>query len=169
MRTLSYVARRWATPQGRTNILRWCGAVVIVVGYALLVRELWDRGLLPASIADLRAPWRRFRESGAPDDTLIPVAITVGLLLGLPAVVQAARRVQTLRPWQPHSGGGYLAPTRAPIPIPPDTWQAFSQHALLSPPPPPPGTEADPLEQPATPPPPPPGTEADPLGAARRR
>ena len=59
------------------------------------------------------------------------MAIAVGLLLGLPAVVQAARATHTLRPWQPHSGGGYLATAREPIPIPADTWQAFAQQVML--------------------------------------
>ena len=131
MRSLTYVARRWATPEGRRNTLRWSGAVAIVVVYAVGGRVLWDRGLLPSTVDDLLAPYNSIRLTGAPDETLIPVAIAVGLLLGLPAVVQAARATHTLRPWQPHSGGGYLATAREPIPIPAATWQAFAQQVML--------------------------------------
>ena len=131
MRSLTYVARRWATPEGRRNTRRWAWSVAIVVVYAVGGRVLWGRGLLPSTVDDLLAPYNSIRLTGAPDETLIPVAIAVGLLLGLPAVVQAARATHTLRPWQPHSGGGYLATAREPIPIPTATWQAFAQQVML--------------------------------------
>ena len=131
MRSLTYVARRWATPEGRRNTLRWSGSVAIVVVYAVGGRVLWGRGLLPSTVDDLLVPYNSIRLTGAPDETLIPVAIAVGLLLGLPAVVQAARATHALRPWQPHSGGGYLATAREPIPIPAATWQAFAQQVML--------------------------------------
>ena len=131
MRSLTYVARRWATPEGRRNTRRWAWSVAIVGVYAVGGRVLWGRGLLPSTVDDLLAPYNSIRLTGAPDETLIPVAIAVGLLLGLPAVVQAARATHTLRPWQPHSGGGYLATAREPIPIPAATWQAFAQQVML--------------------------------------
>ena len=84
MRSVRYVRRRWATPAGEALILRWCGAVAVVGGYAVAVQVLWTRGLLPASLNDLTTPWRRIREFGAPDETMIPLALALGLLLGLP-------------------------------------------------------------------------------------
>ncbi|MDE0170521.1 MAG: hypothetical protein OXS29_13605 [bacterium] len=131
MRALSYVSRRWATPAGRALILRWCRAVAVVAGYAMAVRVLWTRGLLPASLDDVTRPWRRIREFGAPDETLIPLALALGLLLGLPEVSKKVGALHRLRPWQPHTGGEYLASVRSPIPIPDDTWQPFAQQSLL--------------------------------------
>ena len=131
MRALSYVSLRLATPAGKALILRWCGAVVIVAGYTTAGWVLWTQGLLPASLDDLTTPWRRIREFGAPDETLIPLALALGLLLCLPEVLKKVGALHRLRPWQPHTGGGYLATVRAPIPIPDDTWQAFAQQTLL--------------------------------------
>ena len=131
MRALNYVSRRWATPAGRVLTRRWFGAVTVVAGYAVAVRVLWARELLPTSLDYLTTPWRRIRESGAPDETLIPLALAFGLLLGLPEVVKQIRALHSLRPWQPHTGGGYLVKVRSPIPIPEDTWQAFAQQTLL--------------------------------------
>ena len=79
----------------------------------------------------MTAPWYRIRQQGEPDETLIPLAVAVALVAALPLVVRAARAVHTLRPWQPHSGGGYLARTPAPVPIPAASWSAFTQQLLL--------------------------------------
>lgn len=108
MRAVTYVARRWGTADGRANIGRWVAAVVIVFSYALAIRWLWTRDLIPSKLADVTAPWYRIRQQGEPDETLIPLVVAVALLATLPLIVLAARTVLTLRPWQPHSGGGYL-------------------------------------------------------------
>lgn len=131
MRAVTYVARRWGTADGRANIGRWVAAVVIVFSYALAIRWLWTRDLIPSKLADVTAPWYRIRQQGEPDETLIPLVVAVALLATLPLIVLAARTVLTLRPWQPHSGGEYLARTPAPVPIPAASWSAFTQQLLL--------------------------------------
>ena len=131
MRAVTYITRRWDTADGRANIWRWTAAVVVVGVYALAVRWLWSRDLVPSQPADVTAPWYRIRQQGEPDETLIPLAVAVALVAALPLVVRAARAVHTLRPWQPHSGGGYLARTPAPVPIPAASWSAFTQQLLL--------------------------------------
>lgn len=186
MRSLRYVSRRWATPAGKALILRWCGAVAVVGGYGVAVQVLWTRGLLPARLDDLTTPLRRIREFGAPDETMIPLALALGLLLGLPEVLKKVGALHRLRPWQPHTGGGYLATVRAPMPIPDYTWQAFAQQTLLdratetartphptavgAPPPnqlPRQPPEPEPSPEPPNPPPSPTGNATPPAGDAQ--
>lgn len=131
MRAVTYITRRWGTADGRTNIWRWVASVGIVAGYAVAARWLWSRDLIPSQLADLTTPWYRIRQQGEPDETLIPLAVAVALLAAIPFVTRAARTIHTLRPWQPHSGGGYLARTTAPVPIPAASWSAFTQQLLL--------------------------------------
>lgn len=131
MRAVTYVTRRWGTAEGRANIWRWAAAVAIVAGYALAVRWLWSRDLIPSRLADVTTPWQRFRQQGEPDESLIPVAVALALLSTIPLVARAVRTVHILRPWQPHSGGGYLARAAAPIPIPAASWSQFTQQLLL--------------------------------------
>lgn len=84
MRALTYVTRRWATADGRANIGRWAAAVTIIAGYALAVRWLWSRDLIPSRLDDLTTPLQRIRQQGEPDETLIPVAVALALLTTLP-------------------------------------------------------------------------------------
>ncbi|MDE0375071.1 MAG: hypothetical protein OXK16_03800 [bacterium] len=131
MRAVVYVIRRWDTADGRANIGRWAVAVTIIAGYALSVRWLWSHDLIPSRLADLTTPWQRIRQQGEPDETLIPLAIALALLATLPLVARAAQTIHALRPWQPHSGGRYLARTSEPIPIPAASWSQFTQQLLL--------------------------------------
>lgn len=131
MRAVTYVTRRWGTADGRANIRRWVASVVIVAGYVLAARWLWSRDLIPTGLADVTTPWYRIRQQGEPDETLIPLAVAVALLAAIPFVARAARTIHGLRPWQPHSGGGYLARTTAPVPIPAASWSRFTQQLLL--------------------------------------
>ncbi|MDE0137343.1 MAG: helix-turn-helix domain-containing protein [bacterium] len=131
MRAVTYVTRRWGTADGRANTWRWVVSVVIVAGYVLAARWLWSRDLIPSQLADVTTPWYRIRQQGEPDETLIPLAVAVALLAALPFVTRAARTIHVLRPWQPHSGGGYLARAAAPVPIPAASWSRFTQQLLL--------------------------------------